>query len=69
MKIAIIGTGAYSSAIAEQIYKNNKNIIMWTESEERYKEYLKNGRITGTINSITFSFLFDKSIDFFFIIL
>ena len=49
MKIAIIGTGAYSSAIAEQVYKNNKNIIMWTESEERYKEYLKNGRITGTI--------------------
>ena len=49
MKIAIIGTGAYSSAIAEQLYKKNKNIIMWTESEEKYKNYLKAGCITRTI--------------------
>ncbi len=51
MKIAIIGTGAYSSAIAEQLYKKNKNIIMWTESEEKYNNYLKNGCISGTIEN------------------
>ena len=51
MKIAIIGTGAYSSAIAEQLHKKNSDIIMWTESEERYKDYLKNGCITGTIEN------------------
>jgi glycerol-3-phosphate dehydrogenase (NAD(P)+) len=51
MKIAIIGTGAYSSAIAEQLHKKNNNIIMWTESEERYKNYIKNGYITNTIEN------------------
>ena len=51
MKIAIIGTGAYSSAIAEQLYKKNKQIIMWTESEERYQEYIKEGCISGTIEN------------------
>lgn len=51
MKIAIIGTGAYSTALAEQIYKNNKEIIMWTESEEKYNKYLKDGCIKGTIEN------------------
>lgn len=51
MKIAIIGTGAYSSAIAEQLYKKNKNIIMWTESQEKYEDYIKKRCITGIIEN------------------
>lgn len=49
MKIALIGTGAYGQAIAMAINKNEKNIIMWTESAERYKYYQENGRIEGFV--------------------
>lgn len=49
MKIAVIGTGVYGLAIASALSKKNKNIIMWTESEERYQDYLKKGYIDGII--------------------
>lgn len=51
MKIGIIGTGAYSTAIAQQLHKKNKDIIMWTESEERYNKYLKDGYIKDIISN------------------
>lgn len=43
MKIALIGTGVYGTAIAAALSKKNKDIIMWTESEERYEKYIKDG--------------------------
>lgn len=49
MKIALIGTGVYGLAIAMSINKNEKNIIMWTESEKRYQQYLEDGYIKGII--------------------
>ena len=49
MKIALIGTGAYGLALANTLSKKNKNIIMWTESEDRYNEYLDKGAITDII--------------------
>lgn len=52
MKIALIGTGAYGLAIAMALNKKNKNIIMWTESEERYQKYLKDGCIKDIIPDI-----------------
>ena len=45
MKIGIIGTGVYSLAIALMLNKKNKDITMWTESDERYEKYLKDGCI------------------------
>ena len=41
MKIALIGTGVYGCAIAMALSKKNKDIIMWTESDERYEQYVK----------------------------
>lgn len=52
MKIALIGTGVYGLALAMAINKNNKNIIMWTESEERYKDFQKEGCIKGIIPNL-----------------
>lgn len=49
MKIGIIGTGAYSVAIAAMLNKNNNDIIMWTESKDRYDKYLKDGCIKDVI--------------------
>lgn len=49
MKIALIGTGVYGLAIAMAISKNEKNITMWTESQERYEKYIKDGKIIKDI--------------------
>lgn len=52
MKIALIGTGVYGMAMALMINKNEQNIIMWTESEERYQKYLKDKCIKDIIKDI-----------------
>lgn len=49
MKVALIGTGVYGVALSSEVYKNTKNITMWTESQERYDRYLKEGYISGVI--------------------
>lgn len=49
MKIALIGTGVYGAAIAMALNKNNKNITMWTESDERYEKYIKDGNVLKDI--------------------
>lgn len=41
--IAIIGTGAYGLSIALNLLKNNKNIRMWVESQEK-ADFLNNNR-------------------------
>ena len=52
MKIAFIGTGVYGLALALAVNKNYKNIIMWTESEERYQKYLVDGCIKDIIPEV-----------------
>ena len=52
MKIGIIGTGVYGVAMALMLNKKNKDIIMWTESEERYENYKKDKCIKGVIPGI-----------------
>ena len=49
MKISLIGTGVYGIAMAMMLNKNNKDIIMWTESEEKIKKYEKDGCIKDII--------------------
>lgn len=51
MKIGIIGTGAYSVAIASMLNKKNKDIVMWSESEDRYHKYVKDGCIKDIIEN------------------
>lgn len=42
MKISIIGTGIYATAIALSISRNNHDITMWSENEELVKHFQKN---------------------------
>ena len=47
MKVAIIGTGAFGYAIAAMLKKNNHEITMWTENEEKLE-----GLRAGTLEII-----------------
>ena len=49
MKIAMLGTGVYSVAITKMLTKNNKNIIMWTESDDLYNQYINDGEVIKDI--------------------
>ncbi len=49
MKVSLLGTGAYGIAMAMMLNKNNKDIIMWTESEKKLEDYKKNGCIKDII--------------------
>ena len=52
MNIGLIGTGAYGQAMAMMLLKNNNDVIMWTENEDKYKFYKENNRIKSLINGI-----------------
>lgn len=39
MKVAIIGTGAYGLALAINISKNAQIVYLWSENENKYKEW------------------------------
>ena len=52
MKIGIIGVGAYSNAMTLQLYKNNKDITMWTESDKVMTNYLKDGCVKNVIPGV-----------------
>ncbi len=59
MKIAIIGTGAYSIATAHALTKNKKNTIkMWTEDQNKVVEY----QTTKKIKSIYDKELFEMTL-------
>ena len=49
MNIGLIGTGAYGQAMAMMLLKNNNDVIMWTENEEKYKFYKENNIIKDRI--------------------
>lgn len=48
-KISLIGTGVYGLAMAMMVNKNHKDIIMWTEDNNKYEEYKKVGQIKDII--------------------
>lgn len=50
MKIAILGTGVYSMAIALQLSKKNNEIFMWSENIERVREFRENHCIAGILD-------------------
>lgn len=52
MKVAIIGNGSYGQALALMINKNVQDIVMWTENENKYKDYQKNKCIPSLISDI-----------------
>jgi len=53
MKIGMIGCGVYGIAMAMMLNKNNKDIIMWTESKEKMEKYKKDGCIKDIIPDLT----------------
>lgn len=52
MNIGLVGTGAYGQAMAMMLLKNNNNVIMWTENEEKYNFYKENNEIKSLINDV-----------------
>lgn len=52
MNIGMIGNGAYGQAMALMLYKNNNNIVMWTENEDKYNYYKDNKVIKSLIPNI-----------------
>ena len=52
MKVSLIGTGAYGIAMAMMLNKNNKDIIMWTESKEKMEKYKEDGCIKDIVPGI-----------------
>lgn len=60
MKITIIGTGAYSLSIANQIAKkSNNNIMLWSENKDYVREFKK----TKMIKEIFDNTIFPNNID------
>lgn len=54
MKVSVIGTGAYSLAIAHALAKKNNQIFMWTESNKILNEF-NNTKKLSSILPITLS--------------
>lgn len=63
MKIAIIGVGAYSVALAKMLSKKCDNIMMWTESQERYDKYIKDKCIKDVIPHVSLPSFIKMSLD------
>lgn len=49
MKVAVLGTGAYGLAIAHCLAKNNLEVMMWTENEQKYKEWQETKNLKSII--------------------
>ncbi len=50
MKVSIIGTGAYSLALAINLIKNNHKVAMWTENPYLIKEYQETKALKKILN-------------------
>lgn len=56
MKIGIIGTGAFSVAIANLISENKENkITLWSENKELVEEFAKTHKIEALFKDVTFA--------------
>lgn len=52
MKISIIGLGVYSLAISKMLAKKDENeIVIWTENDEKYEEYKKTKKVASVFDT------------------
>lgn len=52
MKISVIGLGVYSLAISKMLAKKDENeIVIWTENNEKYKEYKKTKKVASVFDT------------------
>lgn len=58
MKVSVLGTGAYGLAIASALAKNNHDVYMWSENEEKINEWKK----THNLKSVMDNYKFPKNI-------
>lgn len=52
MKISVIGTGAYSLAIALELAKKKNKIIMWTENENIAREFKETHKLVSIFDTV-----------------
>ena len=52
MKISVIGLGVYSLAISKMLAKKDENeIVIWTENNEKYEEYKKTKKVSSVFDT------------------
>ena len=52
MKISVIGLGVYSLAISKMLAKKDENeIVIWTENNEKYEEYKKIKKVASVFDT------------------
>ena len=52
MKISVIGLGVYSIAISKMLAKKDENeIVIWTENNEKYEEYKKTKKVASVFDT------------------
>lgn len=52
MKISVIGLGVYSLAISKMLAKKDENeIVIWTENNEKYEEYKKTKKVASVFDT------------------
>ena len=52
MKISVIGLGVYSLAISKMLAKKDENeIVIWTENNEKYEEYKKAKKVASVFDT------------------
>lgn len=52
MKISVIGLGVYSLAISKMLAKKDENeIVIWTENNEKYEEYKKTKKVVSVFDT------------------
>ena len=54
MKVSVLGTGAYGIAIASALAKNNHEVYMWSESEDKINEWKKTHNLKSVMETYTF---------------
>lgn len=50
MKVTVIGTGAYGLALALSLAKNKNDVMMWTENESTYQEFLESHQLKSILD-------------------
>ena len=52
MKVSVIGLGVYSLAISKMLAKKDENeIVIWTENNEKYEEYKKTKKVASVFDT------------------
>ncbi len=51
-KVTVLGTGAYGIALAIQFAKNNDQVVLWTEDNNKYNEFNKSHKFNNIFKDL-----------------